>query len=113
VALTDRQWPHVAQSPAFIEAMPFNTGVVFSRSPEFWQAVLETWRGYTPEQQADWMSEQRAVAEVVRRDVFTVLVLPGMVYNYPPTTKTDEGLAGAAVVHWKGRRKAWMIEAHG
>jgi hypothetical protein len=36
-----------------------------------------------------------------------------MVYNYPPTTKTDEGLAGAAVVHWKGRRKAWMIEAHG
>jgi hypothetical protein len=114
VALTDRQWSHVVQSQEFMRDMPFNTGVCFSRSPAFWQAVLETWRGYTLDQQGDWMSEQRAVAEVVRRDVFTVMVLPGMVYNYPPTTKTDEGLATAAVCHFKGKRKAWMIErAHG
>ncbi len=114
VALTDRQWPHVRQSAEFMRDMPFNTGVCFSRSPAFWSAVLEVWRGYTPDQQHDWMSEQRAVAEVVRRDVFTVMVLPGMVYNYPPTTKTDDGLSIAAVVHFKGpTRKQWMTARHG
>lgn len=110
VALTDRQWSHVVQSQEFMQEMPFNTGVVFTRSPEFWQEVLKTWRSFTPEQQGDWLSEQRAVAQVVRSEPFTVLVLPGMIYNYPPTAQTDEGLQQAAVVHWKGKRKAWMIE---
>lgn len=110
VALTDREWSHVSQSDEFMREMPFNTGVAFSRSPAFWQAVLETWRGLTTEQQNDWMSEQRAVAHVVRTDTFTVCVLPGMVYNYPPTTETDVGLKDAALVHFKGARKQMMLD---
>ena len=109
VALTDRLWTHVNQPADFVRDMPFNTGVCFSRSPEFWRAVLMTWRSFSEEQQKDWMSEQRAVAEVVRKDVFTVKVLPGMIYNYPPTTDTDAGLREAAIVHFKGPRKAMML----
>lgn len=112
VALTDRQWPHIQHPAGFVEEMPFNTGVCFSRCPDFWRAVLETWRAFTPEQQADWMSEQRAVAHVVRTEPFNVLVLPGMVYNYPPTTLTDVGLAEAKIVHFKGPlRKALKYQA--
>jgi hypothetical protein len=85
--------------------------VCFSRSPDFWRAVLMTWRSFPPDKQADWLSEQMAVADVVRKDVFTVCVLPGMVYNYPPQSETDEGLKDAAVVHFKGSRKEWMVSA--
>jgi hypothetical protein len=111
VALTDRQWSHIKQPESMMLDMPFNTGVCFSRSPDFWRAVLMIWRSYTPEQQKDWLSEQRAVADVVRRDVFTVCVLPGMTYNYPPSSETDEGLKDAALVHFKGARKNWVVHA--
>jgi len=109
VALTDRQWRHLKQPADFMRDMPFNTGVCFSRSPEFWRAVLMTWRSFPFEQQSDWLSEQRAVADVVRKDVFTVKVLPGMIYNYPPTTEDDAGLKDAAIVHLKGGRKSMRV----
>lgn len=106
VALCDRDWPHVAPTPALTEEMPFNTGVVFSRSPEFWQRVLTVWRAY-PDEQKDWLSEQRAVAQVVRSQAFRVRILPGSVYNYPPAAD-GEVPASVAVQHFKGPRKAWM-----
>ena len=105
VALTDRNWPHVTHPDGFVEAMPFNTGVCFSRCPAFWKSVLATWQNFPEQQQGDWMSEQKAVAHVVRYDVFTVCVLPGMIYNYPPSLDTDAGLKEAAIVHFKGARK--------
>jgi hypothetical protein len=37
VALTDRDWPHDPQTADMLRTMPFNTGVVFSRTPEFWR----------------------------------------------------------------------------
>lgn len=109
VALTDRQWPHLPQTDEVLRTMPFNTGVVFSRSPGFWQSVLETWRGY-PEAARDWLSEQRAVAAVVKSGQFHVKVLPGQIYNYPPRTADDR--SAAAILHYKGpHRKAWRTAA--
>jgi hypothetical protein len=107
VALTDRNWPHLPQGEAMLQQMPFNTGVVFSRSPWFWECVLETWRGYPPAVQADWMSEQRAVYEVVRSGRHRVKILPGMNYNYPPSSQDDSSIL-AALVHYKGNRKPWL-----
>lgn len=108
VAMADRNWSHLPKTPDLTALMPFNTGVVFSRSTAFWRAVLATWRGFTPEQQADWYSEQLAVAAVVRAGAYSVLTLPGMVYNYPPATAADAKLAAARIVHYKGNRKPWM-----
>jgi hypothetical protein len=106
VAVTDRNWPHLPQPADVLQTMPFNTGVMFSRSGAFWQEVLAVWRAY-PEGDRDWMSEQRAVAEVVKTGRFRVKVLPGMVYNYPPGAADAQ--ADAAIWHYKGpHRKAWL-----
>ena len=43
VALTDRYWAHLPQSSDVWASMPFNTGVVFTRSMPFWKAVLDDW----------------------------------------------------------------------
>ena len=106
VALTDRDWPHLTQPARLIEEMPYNTGVVFSRSRAFWSEVLATWRDGSPDQRADWLSEQRAVAHVARSGRYRVRVLSGMAYNYPPSSGDDP--RWAAIRHYKGRRKVWL-----
>jgi hypothetical protein len=103
VAVTDRFWSHLPQSREDW-VMPFNTGVVFSRSPAFWQRVLEEWKRA---EATDWMSEQRAVYQAVRSGLFRVKILPGMIYNYPPKDPVDL-CKDAALVHYKGPRKEWL-----
>lgn len=105
VAVTDRQWPHLPQKSEVLHTMPFNTGVVFSRKPSFWQDVLTEWRSL-PSEARDWMSEQRAVYAVVRTGRYRVKILPGQVYNYPPSSPEDA--TAAALYHYKGPRKAWL-----
>jgi hypothetical protein len=93
-----------------MHTMPFNTGVVFSRCQAFWVAVLEAWRRYPASVQQDWLSEQRAVYEVVRSGRFRVKILPGVAYNYPPMREDDTPII-AAMIHYKGPRKAWRSAA--
>ena len=108
LALADRAWPHLPQGDEVMHSMPFNTGVCFSRSSCFWQDVLTTWRSYDSNRR-DWMSEQRAVYEVVRTGRYRVKILPGMIYNYPPRTP-DDPLRDVAIAHFKGPRKQWLTE---
>lgn len=108
VAFADRHWPHLPQGDSTMHTMPFNTGVAFSRAPQFWQDVLAVWRGY-PTNQHDWYSEQRAVYEVVRTGRYRVRILPGMIYNYPPLT-ADDPCTNAQIVHYKGPRKVWLTD---
>lgn len=108
VALVDRNWPHRPQSEKYLQTMPFNTGVCFSRASAFWQDVVATWLAY-PGPERDWLSEQRAVYAVVREGKHRVKVLPGMVYNYPPASETDPA-TDAAIVHYKGARKPWLTK---
>lgn len=108
VALCDRDWPHLREESARLSlTMPFNTGVVFSRAASFWGDVLDRWRSLPAAVQADWMSEQRAVYDVVRTGRHRVKVLPGQFYNYPPREAGDPAPL-AALVHYKGPRKAWL-----
>lgn len=107
VALTDRQWPHLPQGEDLLQEMPFNTGVVFSRSTAFWTDVLSVWRGYS-ETQRDWLSEQRAVNAVVRTGKYRVKILPGQTFNYPPASEHDTN-PEPAIWHYKGpNRKMWL-----
>ena len=108
VALVDRDWPEQPQGEDTWRTMPFNTGVVFVRTPAFWQAVFDLWRTF-PATAQDWYSEQRAVWQVVRTGQFKVKILPGLAYNYPPRTREDVPIIAAAL-HYKGSRKQWLTE---
>lgn len=109
VAVCDRDWPEQPQGEEMLRSMPFNTGVVFSRHPEFWREVRDRWRGYPDALRAGWMSEQRAVYDVVRSGRYRVKILPGLAYNYPPKTADDAPVV-SALVHYKGNRKAWLTK---
>lgn len=107
VALCDRNWPHIPQGDAIMHAMPFNTGVVFSRQRAFWVDVLARWRSYPEDVRDDWMSEQKAVYDIVRTGRYRVKILPGLAYNYPPGSEADAPTL-ASMVHYKGPRKNWL-----
>lgn len=110
VALCDRNWPNLEEESQRLSlSMPFNTGVVFSRSAQFWRDVKRVWLKYPQEVQANWMSEQRAVYDVVRTGHYKVKILPGEFYNYPPSHDADAPIT-AALLHYKGNRKAWLSD---
>jgi len=106
VALCDREWPQSPQSVSMLQAMPFNTGVMFCRSQAFLSDVYRTWLALPQAVRGEWMSEQRAVYDVVKTGRYRVKILPGVDYNYPPAHAKDLPIT-AALVHFKGKRKAW------
>ena len=117
IGLTSRAWDHLKPAMGFSERMPFNTGVVFSRCPWFWQEVYCRLRQLEPELQ-QWMGDQEVICEMALEDAgrYDVRVLNGRTLNFPPalsdpTTAYEKALSDAAIVHYKGpKRKRLMIE---
>jgi len=119
IALSDRNWPWLPQSPEILTTMPYNTGVAFSRSKAFWQEVWHRWIAL-PEAQQDWFSEQRVVWSVIAAQStnfvgsdgrFLLKILPGTQYNCPvrgPAPHEEE--QAAKILHFKGNRKGWMVD---
>ena len=107
IALTDREGT-ITHEGGYAKEMPYNIGVVFSRSPEFWQMV----KGYLvqmPEFYQEWEGDQRIVCELMKYDHgFNVKILPGSIYNYPP--KREDDPQDAAIMHYKGNRKKWLLK---
>lgn len=90
-------------------AMPFNTGVMFSRSTQFW-ADCYTWLTHQSEAKQRWYGDQLAVAHMVERGTYAVLGLPCRVFNWAPTSATDT--SDARFFHFKGAiRKKWINHA--
>lgn len=116
IALTTRDWTHVKAAGGFTERMPFNTGVVFSRCPHFWGEVYTRLRHYSKELQ-HFMGEQELINEVASEGRYRIRKLRGRIYNFPPDAPgamptNDQLLAEAAVLHFKGNRKALMLERY-
>jgi hypothetical protein len=110
VALTRRNGP--APDPNGVdlaEVMPYNTGVMFSRSQAFWQRCHALCRGF-PEEVQRWYGDQYAVRFAAPE--FSVLELPVDPYNYSPGSP-DEDVSQRYVVHYKGARKEWMLALAG
>jgi 3-hydroxymyristoyl/3-hydroxydecanoyl-(acyl carrier protein) dehydratase len=85
------------------KSMPFNTGVIFSRNPEFWVKCGER-MNHSEKIYAD----QLAVADVAQTLKFHVLVLPGDEFNWTPVTEDEH--SEARIWHYKGKRKDWMMQ---
>lgn len=116
IALTTRDWTHVKAAGGFTERMPFNTGIVFSRCPHFWGEVYTRLRDYQIELQ-HFMGEQELINEVAAEGRYRIRKLRGRIFNFPPdapgTMPTNEQLfQEAAILHYKGSRKALMLERH-
>src|SRR3990167_3084992 len=110
VALTDRIGT-ITYEAEYAKAMPYTLGVSFSRSPKFWQRVLRH-LGTLPAKLQHWEGDQLVVCAMLRQnlaDDFKVKILPGAIYNYPPKFAGDG--KDAALVHYKGPRKAYLMEA--
>lgn len=110
VALADRRGTEraVDAGTKCFTSMPYNSGVIFSRSQAFWQAALVRIAELSIKRQG-WMGDQQAMCDVIASGVFDVKVLPST-YNYPPH-RHNENVSDKAVLHFKGReRKAWMLD---
>lgn len=84
-----------------------NFGVVFSRCPAFWRAILDRLR-ILPDEQQTWMGDQIAGCDVIRSKAFNVHILPPA-YNYAPETPEDTP-EDVTILHYKGPRKRWLLE---
>lgn len=94
------------ETSGLMARMPYNKGVVFSRSSLFWANALVAIDGLKDGAQ-HWMGDQQAFCNVIAGGAFTVLTLPNT-YNYPPKSQ-HEDVRDKACVHFKGSRKAWML----
>lgn len=112
VALTDRIGTDMAGTK-YAEEMPYNLGVTFSRSPEFWIAARSLLYTATPELQ-EWCGDQMIIAKMMETNHhfgFNVKVLPGYKYNFPPKSLDDPKTADASILHFKGARKSMISES--
>ena len=65
---------------------------------------------YSRTRRDGWMDTQFAFNVVCRSGKYRVLKLDAHQYNYTPVTKDDRP-ASAKLIHYKGKRKAWMLDA--
>ena len=88
---------------------PHNTGVIFSRTNEFWKECEKRYLCYPDNQK--WMVGQVNITESahIHRKRFKIIELPAYLYNYTPQVK-DEDLSEKYLVHYKGNRKHWMVD---
>lgn len=108
IALTRRPVDDKTASPPVRDIIPYNFGVSFQRNGKFWSLLSEEYAALVNKD--GWMMGQYAGGLCVAksRGTINVLDLPGEYYNYTPTRK-DEDVTGRAVVHYKGKRKHWML----
>lgn len=117
LALSDRQWERnqrgeyrAGGQPEYIARFPYNAGVIFSRCPEFWDAVVYRLR-HSPALQESWVGDQTVLCELALSGVYRIKVLPGMRYNFPPDSAHDPLTRQAAIAHYKGKqRKPYLLQ---
>lgn len=86
--------------------MPFNTGVMFSRTNQFWADCYQ-WLSSQSAAKQRWYGDQLGVAEMVSRGTYEVLGLPCKEFNWAPSSINDG--SNARFYHFKGAiRKKWI-----
>ena len=56
----------------------------------------------------DWLGLVPSVNEAIEASPYAIKTLDGQIYNYTPKNREDKPKE-ALVIHYKGRRKAWML----
>ena len=107
VALTDREGTYMEHTD-YAEEQPYNTGVVFSRNPDFFKEVIRQLKQY-PNKLQEWEGDQRVICNMAmdQETPFDIIVIPGLTHNFTPETQ-HEDVSHASILHYKGARKAWI-----
>lgn len=88
--------------------MPYNTGVMISRSRTFWVEALE-WLNDAPKTLHDWYGDQTAVARIAATGRHRIKELSCAEFNWSPNSRRDT--SDARFWHYKGlTRKKWLGE---
>lgn len=119
VAFTRRPETDPTASQSVSDQCPHNLGVIFQRDAGqgFWRRVRKGWLGI---QTDNWMDGQVLVTRCIQQlgkkppsgyaqSGVDILELPGEKYNYTPTSEFED-VSMRSVVHYKGRRKHWMVQ---
>jgi lipopolysaccharide biosynthesis glycosyltransferase len=120
IAVTTRNWRHLKPAKGFTERMPFNTGVIFSRSQKFWQDCYDQLKASEIDDQ-DFMGHQEVICDLVASDRYEIAYVKGSRFNCPPYVPggkeggdqelSDRMVKEAAIVHYKGaQRKQMMLD---
>ena len=107
VALTKRKGRILYGGRDIVKSMPINSGVMFSRSQQFWVDCYELCKK-APQDIQRWFGDQLAISAVYKGGRYSVLELPCSKFNYTPATQ-DEDVSAKFAVHYKGPRKEWML----
>lgn len=106
VALTKRTKEVTLRGRSMIDEQPYNSGVMFSKSSDFWAEACRHCQTL-PENQQKWFGEQLTIAALAKSGKYNVLDLDCEEWNFSPDDEDDD-TSHAKVVHYKGRRKEWM-----
>lgn len=104
VAIASRDGTYM-EGTKYAETNPYNFGVVFSRSREFWAVLLEYLKAL-PSKAQEWGGEQLLMCEMAKLKRGGIKVLPSS-YNFTPYRETDD-VSDKHILHLKGPRKAWI-----
>ena len=88
------------------ESMPFNTGVIFSRSKALWEDAY-AWLKLQDERYHKWFGDQCALRFAINDMRYQFYPLTPEL-NYTPKFP-DEDVSQKFIVHYKGPRKSWML----
>lgn len=109
VALTMRETPVTSINGVDLaKEMPYNTGLMFSRNPRFWQEAYAVLMRLDPDTHR-WWGDQLSVKVVAESGRYMVKELPCDEYNYTPRNRLDMPET-ACMIHYKGERKQWMLK---
>ena len=97
--------PHFP-SGNLIDYMPYNAGVMFSRTRDFWVDCRKACESMHPIFRR-WYGDQMALKAVVEGGDYAVVELAAHKLNYAPEHAKDWP-NDALILHFKGARKAWM-----
>lgn len=107
IALTKRKGPIFdPDGNDLAKVMPYNAGVCFTRSQAFWRDCYE-WLRNEPDALQTWYGDQHALKHCAPN--YRLLELDCGHWNYTPAT-ADEDVSTKAIVHYKGKRKQWMVD---
>lgn len=105
IALTKRAEPALYEGVNMTETCPFNTGVMFSKSQDFWKRAASVCHAL-PDRFQRWWGDQMAVAVTAQKGGYRVKELDASIYNWSPISRCD--MSPALVWHYKGLRKEWI-----